>query len=80
MGVTLLVQTPTGPGLESGKLGPWFESAFHGRLISKYSNIFKAGSQVLYETKVADRVVLGELIWLWFLCGPPAVFCCSSNI
>lgn len=41
--MTLLVQTPSGPGIESGRLGPWFESAFHGRLISKYSNIFKAG-------------------------------------
>lgn len=34
---------PSGPGQESGTLGPWFVSAFHGRLISKHSNIFKAG-------------------------------------
>lgn len=35
--------------------------------------------QVLYKTKVADRMLLGEVIWLWFVCGPSDVLCCCSN-
>lgn len=36
-------------------------------------------SQVLYQTKVADRVLPGEVIWLWFVRGLSAVLCCYSN-
>lgn len=35
--------------------------------------------QVLYKAKVADRVLLGEVIWLWFIRGPSDVLCCCSN-
>lgn len=35
--------------------------------------------QVLYKAKVADRVLLGEVIWLWFVRGPSDVLRCCSN-
>lgn len=82
--VTLLLQTPIRPWEEAGRCGPVLNLLSMSDSLLNIQTYLKQGSitvsQVLYETKVADRVVFGELIWLWFVCGPPAVFCCSSNI